>query len=95
MTSIDTLRAKDLQSALSLGPSTADAAAGRTQFWDQSLGTSPFRPTARYARTLLALHDNKLHLQILFTADPSPDAAAIDARATAGVEAFLRAYRQG
>lgn len=65
VTSIDTLRAKDLQSALSLGPSTADAAAGRTQFWDQSLGTSPFRPTARYARTLLALHDNKLHLQVL------------------------------
>ncbi len=65
VTSIDTLRAKDLRSALSLGPSTADAAAGRTQFWDQSLGTSPFRPTARYTRTLLALHDNKLHLQVL------------------------------
>lgn len=65
VTSIDTLRAKDLRSALSLGPSTADAAAGRTQFWDQSLGTSPFRPTARYSRTLLALHDNKLPLQVL------------------------------
>ncbi|MGQ0777545.1 MAG: hypothetical protein ACT4NY_24570 [Pseudonocardiales bacterium] len=65
VSSIDTLPATDLQSALSLGPSTADAAAGRTQSWDQSLGTSPFRPTARHARTLLALHDNQLHLQVL------------------------------
>jgi hypothetical protein len=65
VTSIDTLPANDLQSALSLGPSTADAAAGRTQSWDQSLDTSPFRPTARYARTLLAVHDSTLHLQIL------------------------------
>lgn len=64
VTSIDTLPATDLQSALSLGPSTTDAAAGCTQFWDQSLGTSPFRPTARYPRTLLALHDHNLHLHL-------------------------------
>ncbi|MEV6981727.1 hypothetical protein AB0M95_10785 [Sphaerisporangium sp. NPDC051017] len=65
VTSIDTLHTRDVESALSLGPSAADAAAGRTRAWDLSLGTSPFRVTARYARTLLALRGNRLHLQVL------------------------------
>ena len=64
VTDIGGARPADLRSALSIGPSTADAAAGRTGAWDQSLGTSPFRPTARNARTLLAVHDNTLYLQI-------------------------------
>lgn len=62
---IDTIEARDLESGLSLGPSVADAAAGRTQVWDQSLGTSPFRPHARYARTLVDLHGNHLRFQVL------------------------------
>ncbi|MFF9785036.1 hypothetical protein [Streptomyces nigrescens] len=65
VTSIDTFQTQDLESALSLGPSVADAAANHTGAWDQSLGTSPFRPTARYARTLLALQGNQLRLQVL------------------------------
>jgi len=65
VTDIDGRRAAELRSALSIGPSTADAAAGHIGAWDQSLGTSPFRPTARNARTLLAVHDNTLHLYVL------------------------------
>jgi hypothetical protein len=65
ITSIDTFGARDLESGLSLGPSVADAAAGRTRVWDQSLGTSPFQPHARYARTLVALHGNQLYVQVL------------------------------
>ncbi len=55
VTALDTFATSDVGSALSLGPSAADAAAGLAAAWDQSLGTSPFRPGVRYARTLLAL----------------------------------------
>ncbi|XMN04657.1 phosphodiester glycosidase family protein [Streptomyces griseobrunneus] len=65
VTQIDSLAAADVDSALSLGPSAADAAAGRTPAWDQNLGTSPFRPNARYARTLLAVDDRRLTLTVL------------------------------
>ncbi|QEU83439.1 hypothetical protein CP969_00560 [Streptomyces viridosporus T7A] len=53
-----------LQSGISLGPSVADAADGLTAAYDASLGKSPFRST-RHARTLIALHDGRLALQIL------------------------------
>ncbi|WP_327391459.1 hypothetical protein OG728_38960 (plasmid) [Streptomyces microflavus] len=65
VTQIDSLAAADVDSALSLGPSAADAAAGHTAAWDQSMGTSPFRPDARYARTLLAVGDRHLTLTVL------------------------------
>ncbi|MBT2506998.1 hypothetical protein J7I98_14085 [Streptomyces sp. ISL-98] len=64
VTSVDTHHVRDLESALSLGPSAAEASAGRTRAWDQSLGTSPFRPASRYPRTLLALHDDHLQLTV-------------------------------
>lgn len=51
-------------SGISLGPSVADAAHGLTAAYDASLGKSPFRST-RHARTLIALHDGQLVLQIL------------------------------
>ncbi|MGW0896227.1 phosphodiester glycosidase family protein [Streptomyces goshikiensis] len=53
-----------LESGISLGPSVADAAAGLTAAYDASLGKSPFR-SIRHARTLIALHDGRLVLQIL------------------------------
>lgn len=72
VTHIDTLATSGIGSALSLGPSAADAAAGRTAAWDQSLGTSPFRPGARYARTLLALDERHLTLTVLDGAPLAP-----------------------
>ncbi|MER6520206.1 hypothetical protein ABT246_25545 [Streptomyces sp. NPDC001553] len=65
VTAVDTLSTTDIESALSLGPSATDAAAGRTAAWDQSLGKSPFLPDARYARTLLSLDDRHLTLTVL------------------------------
>ncbi|MFI9630055.1 phosphodiester glycosidase family protein [Streptomyces sp. NPDC052042] len=65
VTTLDTLDTADIDGALSLGPTAADAAAGRTDAWDQSLGTSPFRPHARYARTLLTVNDRRLTLLVL------------------------------
>ncbi|MER6719865.1 phosphodiester glycosidase family protein [Streptomyces halstedii] len=53
-----------LESGISLGPSVADAAGGLTGAYDASLGKDPFR-TTRHARTLIALHDGQLVLQIL------------------------------
>ncbi|SDT83416.1 Predicted protein [Streptomyces sp. TLI_053] len=72
VTTLDTLPTADIDSALSLGPSAADAAAQRTAAWDQSLGTNPFRPGARYARTLLALNGRHLTLTILDGAPLAP-----------------------
>ncbi|MFB8290257.1 hypothetical protein [Kitasatospora purpeofusca] len=72
VTALDTLATVDIDSALSLGPSAADAAAGRTAAWDQSLGTSPFRPGARYARTLLALDRRHLTVTVLDGAPLAP-----------------------
>ncbi|WP_434598461.1 phosphodiester glycosidase family protein [Streptomyces sp. A5-4] len=69
---LDTLDTADVDSALSLGPSAANAAAGLTAAWDQSLGTSPFRPDARYARTLLALDGRHLTLTVLDGAPLAP-----------------------
>lgn len=69
---IGTLATPDIDSALSLGPSAADAASGRTTAWDQSLGTSPFRPDTRYARTLLTLADRHLTLAVLDGAPLAP-----------------------
>lgn len=63
--SIDAIQTTDLQSGLSIGPSVADAAAGRTQAWDQSLGVSPFRPSVRCARTLVALTATRLSLHVV------------------------------
>ncbi|MFF2374928.1 phosphodiester glycosidase family protein [Streptomyces xiamenensis] len=53
-----------LDSGISLGPSVADAANGNTPAYDTSLGKSPFR-NSRHARTLIALHEGQLVLQIL------------------------------
>ncbi|MEU3371808.1 hypothetical protein ABZ734_15235 [Streptomyces sp. NPDC006660] len=50
--SIAGLSAGQLSSGVSLGPSAADAAAGRVPAYDESLGVSPFRDV-RYARTLV------------------------------------------
>ncbi len=65
VSTIDTLATTDIDSALSLGPSAADAATGHTAAWDESLGTSPFRTDARYARTLLTLGARQLTLTVL------------------------------
>ncbi|MEV6976936.1 hypothetical protein [Kitasatospora sp. NPDC093806] len=65
VTALDTLAIADIESALSLGPSAANAAAGRTSAWDASLGVAPFRPDARYARTMLTLDDRTLSLVVL------------------------------
>ncbi|MFB8242422.1 hypothetical protein ACFC58_38420 [Kitasatospora purpeofusca] len=65
VTAIDTLATADIDHALSLGPSAADAATGRTTAWDESLGTSPFRTDARHARTLLTLGPRRLTVTVL------------------------------
>ncbi|MCA1220020.1 phosphodiester glycosidase family protein [Streptomyces sp. 8L] len=83
ITTIDTLDTADISSALSLGPSAADAAAGHTTAWDQSLGTSPFRPDARYARTLLALDDRRLTLTVLDGAPLAPAFQGVTVQETA------------
>nr|BEK71422.1 hypothetical protein KPHV_86490 [Kitasatospora purpeofusca] len=72
VTTLVTLPVADMDSALSLGPSAADAADGSTAAWDQSLGTSPFRPGARHARTLLALDGRHLTLTVLDGAPLAP-----------------------
>ena len=64
ITQIDGLDVRDLDHGLSIGPSVADAAAGRCHGYDQCLGTDPFRDT-RYARTLIALHGRELWFQVL------------------------------
>lgn len=53
-----------VESGISLGPSVAAAVDGLTAAYDASLGESPFKGT-RHARTLIALHDGRLVLQIL------------------------------
>ncbi|WP_329160660.1 hypothetical protein OHA63_29605 [Streptomyces anulatus] len=85
VTQIDSLAAADVDSALSLGPSAADAAAGRTTAWDQSLGTSPFRPGARYARTLLAIDDRRLTLTVLDGAPLAPGFQGVTATEAAAL----------
>ncbi|MBD0672839.1 hypothetical protein [Streptomyces sp. CBMA156] len=72
VTALDTLATAGIDSGLSLGPSAADAAAGHTAAWDQSLGTSPFRPDARYARTLLTLDGQHLTITVLDGAPLAP-----------------------
>ncbi|MFE6412187.1 hypothetical protein ACFVOR_35235 [Streptomyces sp. NPDC057837] len=64
ITEIASHEASALESGISLGPSVADAANGHTAAYDASLGKSPFHD-ARHARTLIALHDGRLILQIL------------------------------
>ncbi|MFI5864655.1 phosphodiester glycosidase family protein [Streptomyces sp. NPDC051546] len=71
ITQISSHRADALASGFSLGPSVADAADGLTAAYDASLGKSPFQST-RHARTLIALYDGQLVLQILDGA-PSTD----------------------
>lgn len=56
--------AQGLESGISLGPSVADAAAGRTRAYDACLGASPFRDE-RFARTLVGLQGRELVLQVL------------------------------
>ncbi|AXI76970.1 phosphodiester glycosidase family protein [Peterkaempfera bronchialis] len=65
ITSLDTNDTAGLEAGFSLGPTVAAAARGDTTPWDASLGLSPFRPGARYARTLIALDADRLHLQVL------------------------------
>ncbi|MEU6814005.1 hypothetical protein [Streptomyces sp. NPDC046860] len=72
VTAIDTHDTANIDSAVSLGPSAADAAAGRIAPWDLSLGKSPFRPDARYARTLLALDGRRLTVTVLDGAPLAP-----------------------
>ncbi|MFE4664594.1 phosphodiester glycosidase family protein [Streptomyces sp. NPDC056716] len=56
---------RGFSSALSLGPSAQDAAAGRTRAWDDGyLGTSPFLDTRR-ARTLIGHREQDLVLLVL------------------------------
>ncbi|MGW4492285.1 phosphodiester glycosidase family protein [Streptomyces sp. NPDC004376] len=83
VTAIDTFATADVGSALSLGPSAADAAAGLTTAWDQCLGTSPFRPDARYARTLLALDGRHLTLTVLDGAPLAPTFQGVTVQETA------------
>ncbi|MFD4241878.1 hypothetical protein ACFWP3_09800 [Streptomyces sp. NPDC058525] len=83
VTAIDTLSTANIVSALSLGPSVADAAAGHTAAWDESLGTSPFRPDARYARTLLALDGRHLALTVLDGAPLAPAFQGVTVQETA------------
>ncbi|MFF3350721.1 hypothetical protein [Streptomyces sp. NPDC002779] len=83
VTAIDAFATADVGSALSLGPSAADADAGLTAAWDQSLGTSPFRPHARYARTLLALDSRRLTLTVLDGAPLAPTFQGVTAQETA------------
>ncbi|MFB7836053.1 hypothetical protein [Streptomyces sp. NPDC056056] len=83
ITAVDTLSTSDIESALSLGPSAADAATGRTAAWDQSLGTSPFRPNVRYARTLLALDCRQLTLTVLDGAPLAPSFQGVTVQETA------------
>ncbi|GGV50485.1 hypothetical protein GCM10010245_79510 [Streptomyces spectabilis] len=72
ITEIAGYEAGALASGISLGPSVADAADGLTAAYDASLGKSPFHNT-RHARTLIAVRDGQLVLQILDGA-PSTDA---------------------
>ncbi|MFF8431093.1 hypothetical protein ACF07Y_39355 [Streptomyces sp. NPDC016566] len=65
VTSLDTFNTADIEGALSLGPAVADAAAGRTSAWNENLGVCPFRPDARYARTLLTIDGRRLTLLVL------------------------------
>ncbi|MFF4410404.1 hypothetical protein [Streptomyces sp. NPDC001404] len=58
------LDVRHMECGISLGPSVADAAAGRTAAYDNCLGTSPFRDT-RSARTLIGLHGQELVFQVL------------------------------
>ncbi|MCJ0872549.1 hypothetical protein [Streptomyces sp. AP-93] len=83
VTAVDTLCTTDIESALSLGPSAADAATGRTAAWDQSLGTNPFRPDVRYARTLLALDGRQLTLTVLDGAPLAPTFQGVTVQETA------------
>ncbi|MEU3975185.1 hypothetical protein [Streptomyces bacillaris] len=83
VTAIDSLATADVDSALSVGPSAADAAAGRTAAWDQSLGTSPFRPDARYARTLLTVDNRRLTLTVLDGAPLAPGFQGVTAQEAA------------
>ncbi|MFJ5229364.1 hypothetical protein ACIQBJ_05625 [Kitasatospora sp. NPDC088391] len=83
VTALDGLPVAEIDSALSLGPSAADAAAGRTTAWDESLGTSPFRPGARHARTLLALDGRHLTLTVLDGAPLAPAFQGATVRETA------------
>ncbi|WP_432079629.1 phosphodiester glycosidase family protein [Streptomyces sp. YPW6] len=83
VTAVDAFATADVGSALSLGPSAADAAVGRTAAWDQSLGTSPFRPDARYARTLLALDGRHLTLTVLDGAPLAPTFQGVTVQETA------------
>ncbi|WP_331744714.1 hypothetical protein OG762_50655 (plasmid) [Streptomyces sp. NBC_01136] len=64
ITRIGGLNVRHLNSGISLGPSVADAAAGRTPAYDQCLGTSPFHDK-RCARTLIGLHGRELWFQVL------------------------------
>ncbi|MGH3927774.1 MAG: hypothetical protein ACRDTT_33740, partial [Pseudonocardiaceae bacterium] len=64
ITQIAGLDVRHLDCGISIGPSVADAATGRTSPYDQSLGTSPFRDT-RIARTLIGLHGRELWFQVL------------------------------
>ncbi|MFC9627669.1 phosphodiester glycosidase family protein [Streptomyces sp. NPDC056930] len=74
--------ASALESGISLGPSVADAANGRTAAYDTSLGKSPFQD-ARYARTLIARHDGQLVLQILDGAPHTDTFRGVTPRETA------------
>jgi hypothetical protein len=65
ITSLDIIDTASLEAGFSLGPSVTAAARGDTAPWDASLGRSPFRSDARYARTLIALDGDRLHLQVL------------------------------
>ncbi|MEU6349613.1 hypothetical protein ABZ896_09835 [Streptomyces sp. NPDC047072] len=82
ITQIGGLDVCSLSDGLSLGPSVADAAAGRTTGYDQCLGTDPFRVT-RHARTLIGVHGQKLWLHVLDGAPSAPTFRGVTSAETA------------
>ncbi|MGW8375619.1 hypothetical protein [Streptomyces sp. ODS28] len=57
------LDASEISSGMSVGPSAADAAAGRVAAYDASLGLSPFRDV-RYARTLVRIGGGEVWFRV-------------------------------
>ncbi|MFD9562208.1 phosphodiester glycosidase family protein [Streptomyces sp. NPDC059994] len=73
-----------LSCGISIGPSVADAADGRTPGYDACLGTSPFRDK-RHARTLVGIHGRELVVLVLDGAPKAPAFRGTTPRETATV----------
>jgi Phosphotransferase enzyme family/Phosphodiester glycosidase len=64
ITAIDDLDCGSISSALSVGPSVADAASGDIDGYDDFLGNAPFRADGRYARALVGVDEGEVALQV-------------------------------